>query len=396
MRILFIPREDGQQMFGGDVVQMNKTAEALRDLGVLVDIGPVEQAKQANYDVVHLWTGLHFPHMLEPQVAELASLRGTTLIALSTIWAPHHLVRWMDAARRWLFRRRPDAAQLSIDTDFGDDLNAIALRTLDFQIEGQPKVSPFAPHTFMAECREVLSGIDLILPNSWMELRAIYEYLGDFCAYAVVPNAVDARDFDGADPSELPDELRGRPYALMSARFDTRKQQDFAMLAIKDLDIPMVFVGAHTDVEIFERTRVLAQGRKAPVFSYPFMPHAQLRNLYAGALVHLLPSIFESPGLSSLEAALLDCAVVVGNLGFESEYFQEGAYYCDPCSAFSIRNAVAQAWIDYPDEVLRRKILAKRIRRDFTWHAAAEATLRAYRRNAIKATPKSASPTPIF
>jgi len=396
VRILFVPRDDADQMFGGDVVQMNKTAEALRALGVFVDIGSTARAAESHYDVVHLWTSLHLPAELAPQVLELAPLRGRSLIALSTIWAPHHIVRWMDAARRWLFGRRPNAAELPIDTGFGDDLDAIAWRTIDFSIEGQPKLSAFAPHPFMGQCREILRGVDLILPNSWMELKAIFEYLGDFCAHAVVPNAVDARDFEGADLDALPDDLRGEPYALMSARFDSRKQQDFAMLAIKDLNIPMVFVGEATDKEILERTRTLARGSSAPVFCHPFVPHGQLRNLYAGARVHLLPSLFESPGLASLEAALLDCAIVVGNLGFESEYFQDGAYYCDPCSVFSIRNAVARAWNDYPEEARRRKILADRIRRDYTWHAAAEATLRAYRRNAIKSTPTSASATPHF
>lgn len=392
MRVLFVPRPDADRIFGGDVVQMTKTAEALRALGVVVDVGPAESARAQPYDVVHLWTSLHAPHMLAPQVEALAPLRGRVPIAFSPIWAPHHLVRWMDAARRWLFSRYPDGATL--DLGFArNDLRAIAARALDFTLDGT-KLSAFAPHPFTAECRAILERVDLILPNSWMELSAIFTFLGDFAAHAIVPNAVDARDFDGASPDELPEELRGRPYVMMSARFDARKQQDFLMLALKRLDVPVVFVGERTDQEIFARVQALANGRSAPVYHYPFLSHAKLKHLYAGARVHVLASIFESPGLSSLEAALLERTIVVGNLAFEAEYFRDGAYYCDPCDAFSIERAVHTAWTRFDDDAERRAELARRIRTEYTWEAAATATLRAYERAAIKATPTSASATP--
>lgn len=393
MRVLFVPRDDADRIFGGDVVQMHKTAEHLRDLGVSVEIGTAVDAAAGSHDVVHLWTSLHFPLALLEQLERLESLRGRTTIALSTIWAPHHLVRWMDAARRWFFSRHVDGAATTVESA-RNDLQAIASRQLDFTIDGGERVSAYSPHPGVQFCRDVLRRVDLILPNSWMELAAIFTHLGDFTSYAVVRNAVEARDFDGADPSDLPQDLRAGHYAIMSARFDTRKQQDFAMLAVKDLDIPMVFVGEATDREIFERMRALATNRRAPVFYYPFLPHSRLRHLYAGARVHVLASLFESPGLASMEAALLDCAIVTGNLAFESEYFRDGAYYCDPCDAFSIRRAVAAAWDSYDDEAHSRQLLAQRIRSEYTWKHAAEETLRAYRRNAIKTTPANAKITP--
>jgi len=120
----------------------------------------------------------------------------------------------------------------------------------------------------------------------------------------------------------------------------------------------------------------------APVYSYPFMPHSQLRNLYAGARVHLLPSLLRIPGLSSLEAALLDCAIVVGNLAFESEYFRRARTTAIRVTYSRFATQVAQAWNDFADEAHRRKVLADRIRRDYTWHAAAEGDrYAAYRRN---------------
>lgn len=376
MRALFVPREDSNRIFGGDVVQMQATARCLKMLGVEVDIGPPDSAISHTYDIVHLWTSLHFPHMLEPQLAVLEPVRSRSKVVLSTIWAPHHLVLWMDAARRWLFTSHPNPAALSLTTA-QEQLKAIADRALDFTVEGKTRTA-FSHHPMVVECREVLRRVDMILPNSWMELSAIFAYLGDFTAYGVVPNAVDAAYFSEGNPKEIPAELHGLEFALMSARFDTRKQQDFAILALKDLDVPLVFVGERTDPEIFARFQAIGSTRKAPVYYYPFIPQEQLRHLYAAARVHFLPSLFESPGLSSLEAALLDCSVVVGNLAFECEYFQDSAYYCDPCNAHSIARAVEGAIGNYHRDADRREKLRKRIETEYTWEAAAHDTMRAY------------------
>ncbi len=156
MRVLFVPRDDADRVFGGDVVQMQKTAEALRDLGVLVDVGFPERAA-AGYDIVHLWTSLHFPDKLRTQLDRLAACADVP-VALSTIWAPHHLVRWMDAARRWLFSRHPNGARLSLQ-NANSDLNAIASRALDFTLDDGERLSAFAPHPFTALCRDVLRRI---------------------------------------------------------------------------------------------------------------------------------------------------------------------------------------------------------------------------------------------
>ncbi len=394
MRVLFVPRDDAGTIFGGDVVQMQATARELRHLDVDVEIGSAARALEQQYDVVHLWTSLHFPRAISAQLDVLQPVRGNTIVAHSTIWAPHHLVRWMDAARRWLFTIHPDGNRISLQSARAE-LEQIASRVLDFTLHDQ-QLTAFAPHPFTYDCRATLRRIDLILPNSWMELQAIFTYLGDFAQHAIVPNAVDASVFASADAEQIPDEIKGAPFALMSARFDTRKQQDFAMLAIKELDIPIAFVGERTDAEIFQRTMALSKTHRAPVYYFPFMPHDKLRHLYAAAQLHILPSVFESPGLSSLEAALADCNIVVGNLAFESEYFQDGAYYCDPCDAFSIERAIRRAWHNYEADGDLRSKLRKRIRTEYTWKRAAEATLEAYGRYAMSATPASAKATPNF
>ena len=378
MRVLFVPREDGDRVFGGDVVQMEATARELREIGVEVEIGPAERACEAAFDIVHLWTSLHLPDKLERQLDVLAPVRGKARVALSTIWAPHHTLRWMHAARRWLFESTGDRGSLDIE-NARDTLEQIARRSVDITVDGAT-LTAWTAHPSTAACRGVLARIDTILPNSWMELAAIFTYLGDFCSYAVIPNAVDATLFTAGTPAAVPAELQSAPFALMAARFDARKQQDFVLLALKNTEYPLVFVGDATDPEIFARFRDLGSRRKAPVYYFPAIPQQQLRHLYAAARIHLLPSLFESPGLSSLEALLADTAIVVGNLGFESEYFGDAAYYCDPCDAWSILRATQRAWNRYEIDAELRARGRRRILADFTWSAAAKATLQAYER----------------
>uniref|UniRef100_E6Q1Q6 Glycosyl transferase family 1 domain-containing protein n=1 Tax=mine drainage metagenome TaxID=410659 RepID=E6Q1Q6_9ZZZZ len=378
MRVLFVPREDGNRVFGGDVVQMEATARQLRALDVEVEIAPVERARERSFDLVHLWTSLHLPDRLERQLDALAPVRDRVRVALSPIWAPHHTLRWMHAARRWLFESTRDRGTLDIE-NAREILEQIARRSVDISVDGVT-LTAWTAHPSTAACRGVLARIDTILPNSWMELAAIFTYLGDFCDHAIVPNAVDAALFASGDATAVPDELRNTPFALMSARFDARKQQDFVLLALKQTEYPLVFVGDATDPEIFARFRDLGARRKAPVYYYPAIPQQQLRHLYAAARVHLLPSLFESPGLSSLEALLADTAIVVGNLGFESEYFGEAAYYCDPCDAWSILRATQRAWDRYERDAPLRARARTRIVEEFTWAAAAKATRRAYER----------------
>ena len=377
VKVLFLPRPDWKVAFGGDTVQMNATAVQLRKAGIQVDIDRPERINAGDYDVVHVWTSLQMPSELLADVTALQSVRTGTKVVLSPVWAPQHTLRWMFCVRQWFFEKHTDLATLSLE-NAAQDLQTISNRSLNFQTPNGT-VQPFQTDPLAVQLRGVLKNVDMVLPNSWMELQAIHEHIGVVCDFHIVPNAVDTELFLAADASTaVPEELRGVPFALMSARFDARKQQDFVMLALKDLDIPLVFAGAVADQPIFDRFKALAANRKTGVYYVPRLEQAALRSLYAAARVHFMPSIFESPGLSSIEAALLDCSVVVGGIAFETEYFRDEAYYCDPCDVWSIRKAVKCAFDNYDADAGRRQALRSRIIDRYTWQQAAAQTARAY------------------
>jgi glycosyltransferase involved in cell wall biosynthesis len=98
-----------------------------------------------------------------------------------------------------------------------------------------------------------------------------------------------------------------------------------------------------------------------------------LCDAYASAKVHVLPSYCESTGLSSLEAAVLGCNLVVSPNGDTREYFAGDAWYCDPDSPASIRAAIDAAYHAPPNPRLRSRILER-----YTWDRAAAETRAAY------------------
>jgi glycosyltransferase involved in cell wall biosynthesis len=95
---------------------------------------------------------------------------------------------------------------------------------------------------------------------------------------------------------------------------------------------------------------------------------------YQKAKVHILPSWFETTGLSSLEAAAMGCNVVITDRGDAKEYFGQNAFYCNPSCTNSIYKAVEQASLHRHNKKLQEKILSK-----YTWQQASLQTLQAYK-----------------
>jgi glycosyltransferase involved in cell wall biosynthesis len=89
--------------------------------------------------------------------------------------------------------------------------------------------------------------------------------------------------------------------------------------------------------------------------------------------VHVLPSYFETTGLSSLEAAVMGCNIVVTDKGDTRDYFKNDAWYCEPEDPASIRQAVEAAYDAPYNEAFRQRIF-----QEYTWKRAAEETLKAY------------------
>lgn len=74
-----------------------------------------------------------------------------------------------------------------------------------------------------------------------------------------------------------------------------------------------------------------------------------------------------------LDAVAMGCNLVITEKGDIRDYFGDDAFYCEPDSVESIREAIVNAYNAPPSTTL-----ARRIRGDFNWQKTAERTLEGY------------------
>ncbi|MBM3270354.1 MAG: glycosyltransferase, partial [Candidatus Sericytochromatia bacterium] len=240
--------------------------------------------------------------------------------------------------------------------------------------------------------REAALLADLLLPNSAAETAILRAALGpDLPPCRVVPNACDAERFGRGDAARFAARHGASDFVLCAARWDDRKNLLQLAAAMHDTGLRLVLAGGRPDPGYADLVRAhLPPG--ALVLEH--LAAEDLADAYAAARVHALPSWFETPGLSSLEAALADCALVVGDRAAEREYFGDAAYYCDPGDVASIRQAMLAAHANHERDRPARERLRARIRAEFSWDRAAAATLAAYEEVLGRPAPAAGTSSP--
>jgi glycosyltransferase involved in cell wall biosynthesis len=153
--------------------------------------------------------------------------------------------------------------------------------------------------------------------------------------------------------------LKRGEYALQVGRLELRKNQLATVLAMKDLDIPLVFIATKETNISYEKMVVdaIKKWRKAPTLmitqtsenerqgnlqilrmpEQKILPRSMLISAYqnAGLLVH--PAFCELPGLIYLEAAKLGVPIIASNWATIGDYFTDpmtGKYTLDDRIAY--------------------------------------------------------------
>lgn len=351
-------RPDALSRHGGDVVQAEGTARALRSMGVNVTLSAGESLESA--DLVHVFN-LQTPDWTLSMVR--AAKRLGKPVALSPVyWSRRRFL--LGAATQLPFvlpclphgwRERPGA-------------------------ESGRQTAPLIPLGHRRAMQEVLRSSSVLLPNSEAEAEHLMASFPELRkrrdAIHVVPNGVDVEAYDrslGAamDPEfpSLPDE-----FLLCVARIDFRKNQLRLIRASERLGLSLVCAGSPVGSSAWHRAYHAACRRAGRHVTFlGQVPQDRLWPLYARCAVHCLPSYFETPGLSNLEAALAGARLITTPWGSTREYLGDDAVYADPGKVSSISAAVERALASKPSPCL-----AERIRERYSWPKAAEATYRAY------------------
>jgi glycosyltransferase involved in cell wall biosynthesis len=355
---------------GGDQIQLEATARALRPMGVDAQISAEAEPDLRDFDGVHLFG------MVRPQETWLqarSARRQGKPVFLSTVycdvWAFEREVRTGPVG--WIARHS--------NRDVIEALKA-AGRGLNNREWSRGSLALFL-RGFSRMQREAVALSSLLLPNShseWLRVAHDLELEPHDPRVAVVPNGFDSDRDDLIDPAGAPPphlaEFEG--CVLCVARLEGRKNQFNLIEAMRDTDMTLVLAGPPTANQGRFVTHVKdAAAPLANVHVLGSVTPQEKAWLYSLARVHALPSWMETCGLSSLEAAVAGCAIVVSPNGDTRDYFGDDAEYCDPASASSIREAIIRAHERGPSATLEQ-----RIRTEFTWQRTAEATYGAYAR----------------
>jgi glycosyltransferase involved in cell wall biosynthesis len=325
---------------------MDATAEALSRAGGI--------SVRLCFDEKPVWDGVDVVHGLGLQDAHIREARRRRVpVCLSVIY-------WSKAYRTGLLSAKSPWTTALTRARIATAMSLAAAR-------GRHVAKSEAIARFTIESKTLFESADMLLPNSRMEAQAIVRDLGVTTPMRVVPNAVDPARF----PPGLP--WKERQGVLYVGRLEPHKNQLGLIRALRGTGIPLTIVGGEHPHHPSYAAAVRAEARGA-VRVVGQTSHDELKDFYARARVHAVPSGFETTGLVSLEAALAGCNVVTTEVGYAREYFEDMAWYCSPHDQASIRAAVTAALAGPPRNGLRQRILDR-----YTWEHTAAATVAAYR-----------------
>jgi glycosyltransferase involved in cell wall biosynthesis len=217
--------------------------------------------------------------------------------------------------------------------------------------------------------RYVARHAAMLLPNSHSEYRRFSSKYGISTKYRVVPNGISMQETGRSYPVDE----KYKNAILCMGRIESRKNQLNLIRALNGTSYELYIHGkpSPNNMAYFEQCM---QEAGPNIHISGWLDSEALYTAYSNAKVHVLPSYFETTGLSSLEAAVMGCNIVVTDKGDTRDYFADDAWYCDPDDPSSIRATIDAAYNAPYDMNFRDRIL-----REFTWVRAAEETLVAYK-----------------
>ncbi|MEO8415696.1 MAG: glycosyltransferase family 4 protein [Ginsengibacter sp.] len=355
MKVAFITRSSLFSSSGGDTLQVLNTAKYLEELNVAVDIKLThEKITYDEYDLLHFFSIIRpadiLPHIqksktpfvVTPLLIDYSEFdkqyrKGITG-KIFRFFSPDQ-IEYLKTMARWTRRQQ-------------------RLKSYVYLLKGQRN-----------SIQIVLKKAALILPNSELEYGQLTRTYAIAPPYNIILNGIEPRLFHNASTVE-----KDKCMVVCVARIEGLKNQINLIKALNNSEYQLYLIGnpATNQATYYDECRSLAAK------NIHFIHHIRQEELipyYQKAKVHILPSWFETCGLSSLEAAAMGCNVVITNKGYASEYFKHHAFYCEPSSPGSIKEAIFNASNGTVCTKFQQKIIA-----DFTWQNTAVNTYKAYKK----------------
>lgn len=342
---------------GGDTVQVLMTKKYLEALGLQVEIA-LGNDKKIKYEYFSI---IHFFNIIRPDDI-LPHIQSNIPYVISTIFVDYsEYEKKARAGVSGLVFRCLSVGQIEY-------LKSIAR----FVLKGDRiKSLYYIFNGYLKSIKKIATGASYLLPNSHSEYQRFKSMVGADFPYKKIVNAIDPSVFY----SDVTPNAQYSDYVICVGRIEGRKNQLNLIKAINQTSLKLAIIGkpSPNHMAYYHDCKAVAQNNPNVVF-LEHLTHSDLVPIYKAAKVHVLASWFETTGLSSLEAAVMGCNIVVSPKGDTREYFEEMAFYCEPDDVESIKSAILQAFSSPSNNSLREYILA-----NYTWENAAKQTLDAYR-----------------
>jgi glycosyltransferase involved in cell wall biosynthesis len=355
VKIAFIVRSTLYKVPGGITVQVLETAKHLRKLGIDVVVHLTND--KINYKEFDL---LHFFDVFRPAniLYHIKKAKKPFVITPVLLDYSEYDKQHRKGVSGFILRLFPADANEYIKTISRWLLGKDGLQSKNYLWKGQKK-----------SIQHILEQTEMILPNSKTEYEILLKSYPVKKPSAVIPNGVDETLFKADHSVSKDDKL-----VICAAMIEGRKNQFNLIKALNNTHFRLVLIGesAPNQKSYYRLCRQIA----APNIEFAGrLSQKGLAEYYKRAKVHILPSWFETCGLSTLEAAAMGCNVIVTDKGFARDYFGDDAFYCNPGNAESIYESVCQAAESPSQKKLQQKILAH-----YTWTQTAHRALEAYER----------------
>ncbi len=339
---------------GGDTTQVRKTAQELREMDVEVDIFLAnEEIDYQKYDL------LHFFNIIRPADHLLHIKKSQKPYVVSPIYLSYH--DYDNYGRKGL-------SSLAFKI-LGKYYSEYFKNIFRFVKKQDTLVSPEYLLGHKRAMKKVAKGAAYILANSNSEFQRLKSDLKLDMKLHFVPNGVDKSIF-----GKIPNVERFPDKVISVAQIYGMKNQHRLIQVCNEMDVELCIIGKTppNHAAYLDYCKSIANDN---IYFLDFMPQSQLVLEYASSYVHILPSWFETTGLSSLEAGSMGCNLVVGNGGDTKEYFDGNAEFCDAVDNNSIKKALEKALAKPIDLSFRKHII-----NSYTWKSAAEESLKVYKK----------------
>jgi glycosyltransferase involved in cell wall biosynthesis len=223
---------------------------------------------------------------------------------------------------------------------------------------------------------EICNWANAVLPNTESELKLVRDGLKvEASKLKVIPNGVESR-FLNATPDLFEKTYGIKNFVLFVGQAGAERKNVLQLIkTAADLDTQIVIIGSFYQNEYSTKCLELANSSKN-ILLIESLEHDDplLESAYAASKVFCLPSLYETPGIAAMEAALTGSEIVITKYGGTKEYFGDFARYVNPDSSSEIRSAILKSL-----DTLQSDSLRNHVRNNFTWEMVASKTLDIYK-----------------